>query len=199
MQTNLVLVTAWGCGLVGALLTLTSHFAVRHTTRGVHVAYPRVLARVHARRVDRRFGLLLLGCAAALYALATLGYSAPLSLWRYPAVALGALSAAYALRRLLVLHRRTSRRAAARTLYETPRTRTLREAALTESAAMRAMELARDPRDRGVVYLAREWDRRWWANRLGASTDAIRAAMREVGPMVKDIEQHLDRRNALAA
>jgi hypothetical protein len=191
MPTNLLLVTALCCGLVGAFLTLSSHFSVWRTVRRVVVAYPRVLARLHARRLDRRFGLLLVGLGAALYALAGRGYSAPLSLWRYPAIVLGGLTAAYILMRLVVLYRRVSRAGTARTLYETPRTKTLRQAAISESAALRALELSRHPRDTGIVFLAREWDRRWWASRLGASSDAIRAAMREVGPMVKDIERHL--------
>ena len=200
MQSNLVMLTALTSGAVGALLALTAQCAVWRTGRNL-VAYPRVLARLHARRLDRRFGLLLLGSAAALYALASLGYSAPLSFWRYPAVVFGGLTAAYTMARLFVLYRRASRTGTARTIYETPRTRTLREAALSESAALRAMEIARAPRDNGIVFLAREWDRRWWASRLGASSDTIRAAIRQVGPMVKDIEQHLslEGRDAVAA
>jgi hypothetical protein len=193
MQTNLLMVLAFGCGFVGALFTLTSQYALWRRGRRVVVAYPRVLARLHARRLDRRFGLFLLGFAAAAYALASRGYSAPLSLWQYPATALAAVSAVYLVARLVALYRRPARSTGARTLYETPRTRTLRDAAISESAALRAMEIARDPRDRGIVFLAREWDRRWWSNRLGASSDAIRAAIRQVGPMVTDIEQHLNR------
>ena len=192
MQTNLVMTTALACGLLGALLTLTSHFALWRMGRGVVVAYPRVLARLHARRVDRRFGLVLLGFGAAAYALASRGYSAPLSLWRYPLLVLAAATAVYLVARLAVLYRKSAKSARAKQIYETPRTRTLREAAISESAALRALEIARAPRDTGIVFLAREWDRRWWSSRLGASADAIRDAMRQVGPMVKDIERHLN-------
>jgi hypothetical protein len=79
----------------------------------------------------------------------------------------------------------------------------LREAAQLESASLHARELARHPRDRGVVYLAREWDRRWWTDRFGVSADTLKGAVRHVGPMVKDIERYLATqsrgREALAA
>lgn len=203
-QMNLVLVVAVWCGATGALLSLASHVAAWRTGRSLVVAYPRVLARLHARRLDRRFGFVLLGVGAALYILAGRGFSAPLSLWRYPAAAAAALIVAYGLARVAILYRRTTHRPgrkSAKSLYETPRTRTLREAAVAEAAALRARELARDPRDRGIVFLAREWDRRWWSNRLGVSADTLHAAMRQVGPMVTDIEQHLgvERRVTLAA
>jgi hypothetical protein len=196
-QMNLVLVAALCYGAAGALLTLASHVAVWRTARPLVVAYPRVLAALHARRLDRRFGLVLLGLGGVLYVLAGRGFSAPLSLWRYPAVAAAALIAVYAVARLRALYRKAPRAASGRnsvrSIYETPRTRTLREAAVAEAAALRARELARDPRDTGIVFLAREWDRRWWSSRLGVSAEALRAAIRQVGPMVKDIEQHLAR------
>lgn len=199
MQTNLVMATALFCGIAGASLALTAQAALWRTRQGAVLAYPRVLARLHARRLDRRFGSYLAALAAPLYAAASYGFSAPLSLWRYPAAVIGALTALYVLRRLSVLYRRVAPQGGVvRTLYETPRTRTLRQAAITESAALRALEASRDPRDTGIVFLAREWDRRWWASRLGTSVEAIRDAIREVGPMVKDIERHLGRQ-ALAA
>jgi hypothetical protein len=202
---NLVLVVAVCCGAAGALLTLASQIAVWRAAGRVVVAYPRVLAGLRARRLDRRFGLILLGLGGVLYVLADRGFSAPLSLWHYPAAAAAALIAVYGIARFAILYRRTPSSASARksvkSFYETPRTRTLREAAVAEAAALRAQELARAPRDTGIVFLAGEWDRRWWSSRLGVSAEALRAAMRQVGPMVTDIEQHLrvQRRNALAA
>lgn len=201
MHANLVMVTALFCAFFGALLALTSHVTLRGTANRLVVAYPRVLTRAQAGRLDRRFGFFLLGCAAAFYALASRGYAAPLSLWRYPVAAAAVLSCAYLVMRLLIVYRRGGRTGAPRQLYETARSRTLREAAMAESAALRAREIARDPRDRGIVFLARDWDRRWWASRLGVSSDALRAAIRQVGPMVKDIERHLgvQRRDTLSA
>ena len=192
MSSNLLIITAFGFGAVGALVTLVSQLALWRTRRAL-VAYPRVLARLRAQRLDRRFGLLLLALGGVVHALARLGYSAPLSLWRYPAAAAAVLALTYCVIRLVVRYRRVSRGGSlsVRSIYETPRTRTLREAAVAEAAALRAQEAARDPRDTGIVFLAREWDQRWWSSRFGVSVGAIQAAIRQVGPMVKDVERHL--------
>jgi hypothetical protein len=76
-------------------------------------------------------------------------------------------------------------------LYETPRSFRLRQAAQLEAANLRAIEAAREPRDTGVVYLTRDWDCRWWSDRFGVSTEVLKAVMRQVGPMSRDIERHL--------
>jgi len=54
-----------------------------------------------------------------------------------------------------------------------------------------AREAVREPSDKNVVYLTRDSDRAWWTDKFGVSTDVLRAAMRQVGPMSKDIERHL--------
>jgi hypothetical protein len=67
----------------------------------------------------------------------------------------------------------------------------LLDAARREAANRRARELAKGPRDRSVVYVAQDWDCRWWSDRFGVAPDVLKAAVRQVGPMVKDIERHL--------
>ncbi len=44
------------------------------------------------------------------------------------------------------------------------------------------------------MYVGKESDCRWWSDRFGVSPEALRAAVRQVGPMVKDIERHLARK-----
>ena len=198
MNVNLVLAAGVSCSVSGALLMLVAHLALRRAVDRVTVAYPRDLARREAQRQDRRFGFNILACGGILHALAAFGYSAPVSLWRYPAGVAVAAVAVYCLCRFaasrgkLARPRRASaQRSSVGRLYETPRSYRLREAAQLQSASLRAIEAARDPRDNGVVYLTRDWDCRWWSDRFGVSTEVLRAVMRQVGPMSKDIERHL--------
>jgi hypothetical protein len=198
MGVNLILATGVACSVGGALFMLASHRAIRNAA-ALMVAYPRELDRRRVQRQDRRFGFCMMIFGCVLYALAACGFSAPMGLWRYPAVAAIATILVYCIARLATSRRKTNRRrrpassqkSAMTVLYDTPRSIRLRDAAQLESANLHAMEAARAPRDNGVVYLAREWDRRWWSDRFGVSTDVIKAAMREVGPMSKDIERHL--------
>lgn len=195
---NLVLATGVACSVGGALFMLVSHRAIR-SAADLIVAYPRELDRRRVQRQDRRFGFRMLALGCVLQALAAWGYSAPVSLWRYPTCAVIAAILVYCAGRFASSRRKTSRprtpaspkKSTVRLLYDTPRSVRLREAAQLESANLHAMEAARAPRDNGVVYLVRDWDRRWWSDKLGVSTDVIKAAMREVGPMSKDVERHL--------
>jgi hypothetical protein len=210
MNMNLVLATGVACSVSGALFMLFSHSAIRGTATRIVVAYPRELARRRVQRQDRRFGFGMLTCGVILQALAACGYSAPLSLWRYPVGAAIAALLVYGIWRLAASHRNVtpgrradSQKSSGRSLYETRRSICLREAAQLEAANLHARELARHPRDKGIVYLAQDWDCRWWSAKFGVSTNVLRAAMRQVGPMSKDIERHLAMRSrdceALAA
>jgi len=209
MSMNLVLATGVACSVAGALFMLVSHRAIR-SAAALIVVYPRELDRRRVHRQDRRFGFRMLALGCVLQALAAWGYSAPVSLWRYPTCAAIAAILVYCVWRFATSRRKASRprpasskKSPVRLLYDTPRSVRLRDAAQLESANLHAMEAARAPRDNGVVYLARDWDRRWWCDRFGVSTDVIKAAMREVGPMSKDVERHLASRSrdreALAA
>jgi hypothetical protein len=207
MDTNLLLITGVLFSAVGTAVMLVAQVALWTATRCTAVAYPRELARREIQRQDRQFGLSLVACGATLLALAAWGYSAPLNLWRFPACAAMAMILAYGIARLAATrsaaHPRTSSHKSMPRLYETARSMRLREAAQVEAANLNAIELARHPRDKGVVYLTRDVDRRWWSARFGVSADVLKAAMREVGPMTKDIERHLASRGrsreALAA
>ena len=198
MGVNLILATGVACSVGGGLFMLVSHRAIR-SAAALSVAYPRELGRRRVQRQDRQFGFCMLTFGCVLQALAAYGYSAPVSLWRYPAVAAIAAILVYCIARLAASRRKTvsprkpasPQKSTIRVLYDTPRSIRLRDAAQLESANLHAMEAARAPRDNGVVYLAGEWDRRWWSDRFGVSTDVIKAAMREVGPMSKDVERHL--------
>ena len=167
MGVNLILTTGVACSVAGALFMLASHRAIRNAAAFM-VAYPRELDRRQVQRQDRRFGFCIMAFGCVLYALAACGFSAPMSLWRYPAVAAIATILVYCIARLATSRRKTNRRrspassqkAASKFSYDTPRSLRLRDAAQLESANVHAMEAARAPRDNGVVYLAREWDRR---------------------------------------
>jgi hypothetical protein len=210
MTMNLVLATGLAYAFIGALIMFASHRAIYRRATQIVAGYPRVLAALRAQRHDGRFGLIVLLSGNLLQVLAACGYSAPIGLWRFPAaLAVGAL-VLYGVWRLLV-SRRVSRGATAvrqarfdpKRSYETRRSRVLLDAARREAANKLAREQAKGPRDRSVVYLAHEWECRWWSDRLGVTTDVLRAAVRQVGPMVADIERHLARRSrgryALAA
>lgn len=210
MNMNLVLATGLAYAFIGALIMFISHRAIYHRATQIVAGYPKVLAALQAQRHDGRFGLIVLLSGNSLQVLAACGYSAPLMLWRYPAaVAVGAL-AVYGLWRLLVSSRigrkagaPASMRKMQRRAYETRRSMILLEAARRESASRHAREQAKGPRDRSVVYLAHDWECRWWSDKFGVNTDVLKAAMRQVGPMVADIERHLAKRSrgryALAA
>ena len=195
---NLVLVTGLACGLIGGGVMFSSHGAIYRTATHIVAGYPKVLAKLHAKRHDGRFGLGLLATGFSMQAFAAAGYTAPLDLWRYPASAIIAALLVYCGWRVLAARQLNAGRARGATTaapaqspYETRRTVRLREAARQESANLDAIERRRAPRDTGVVYLARDFDRRWWSEKFGVSVDVLKAAVRYAGPMVTDIERHL--------
>jgi hypothetical protein len=196
MNTNLVLVTGLAYGVLGAVILAGSHWSLHRLATRLVAGYPRVIAKLNAKHHDGRFGLVLLTSGGVLQALAAHGYSAPLSHWRYPVYAAVAAVCAYVVWRLISASQSAAPRAKpaanaeVRSIYETRRSVRLREAARVESATLEAMERRRAPRDTGVVYLAREWDRRWWSEKFGVSVEALTAAIRQVGPMTRDVERY---------
>ena len=206
MNMNLVLATGVAYAFIGALIMFLSHRAMYRKATRIVAGYPKVLAALRAQRYDGRFGLVVLLSGNLLQVLAAAGYSAPIGLWRYPAAFVAAVLAAYGLWRLVVAHRVVSgAKKRARVVpdrsYETRRSRILLEAARRETPKYLAREQATEPRDRSIVCLAHDWECRWWSDRFGVTIEALRAAVRQVGPMVADIERHFAkrRRYALAA
>jgi hypothetical protein len=206
MNMNLVLATGLAYAFIGALIMFVSHRAIYRKATRIVAGYPKVLAALRAQRYDGRFGLIVLLSGNLLQVLAALGYSAPIGLWRYPAAFVAAVLVVYGMWRLVVAHRvvssakRTARVVPDRS-YETRRSRLLLEAARRETPKYLAREQAREPRDRSVICLAHEWECRWWSDRFGVTVETLRATVRQVGPMVADIERHFGRRRryALAA
>lgn len=197
MNINLVLATGLAYALIGAVIMYLSHRALYRKATHIVAGYPRVLAALRAQRHDGRFGLIVLVCGNVLQALAACGYTLPLAHWRFPIYAVVAVILVYGLWRMLTA-RRVARvetrpakaRTAIRRVYETRRSMILLEAARVEAANSRARELAKGPRDTSVVYIGRDRDCRWWSERFGVSPERLKAAVRQVGPMVKDIERH---------
>ena len=198
MNINLVLATGVAYAFIGALIMFVSHRAIYRKATQIVAGYPRVLAALRAQRYDGRFGLVVLLCGNVLQVLAACGYSAPLALWRYPAAVVAGALGVYGVWRLIAAHRvarggrkKQDARIIPDRSYETRRSRVLLEAARREAPKYLAREQARAPRDRSVVCLAHEWECRWWSDRFGVTTTTLRAAVRQVGPMVADLERHL--------
>jgi hypothetical protein len=197
MTINLVLATGLAYTVVGGLLLFLSHRALYVKATQIVAGYPRVLAALRVQRHDGRFGLVILLCGNVLQVLAACGYTIPVAHWRFPTYAAIAVIAFYAVWRAL-RGRRVSRPALAssrdsvpiRRVYETRRSMVLLDAARKEAAVRRAREAAQGRRDQSIVYLNHELDCRWWCERFGVTPEALRAAVRQVGPMVKDLERH---------
>jgi len=199
MNINLVLVAGLAYTLVGAALMFMSYRALYRRASRIVAGYPRVLAALLAQKHDARFGLTIVICGNILQVIAACGYTIPLEHWRYPTFAAAAAFLLYCLARSLISFRaaRATRQAAAgmakppvRRVYETRRSMILLEAARREAANRRAREQAKGPRNLSVVYIGQEWECRWWSEKFGVSPEALRAAVRQVGPMVVDIERH---------
>lgn len=200
MTMNLVLATGLAYAFIGAMIMFLSHRALYIKATRIVAGYPRVLAALRAQRHDGRFGLIVLLCGNGLQALAALGYTVPMAHWRFPAYAVAAVVVLYGVWRALngrYVTRAASASARTRTeirrVYETRRSMVLLEAARREAANRRAREAAKGPRDRSVVYVGQDLECRWWSERFGITPEALRTAVRQVGPMVKDIERHLAR------
>ena len=197
MNINLVLATGLAYAFIGALIMFVSHRAIYRRATQIVAGYPRVLAALRAQRHDGRFGLIVLLCGNVLQVLAASGYSAPVSLWHYPAAFVAGMLMIYGVWRLFVARSVVARGEASKgrvipdRSYETRRSRVLLEAARREAPKYLAREQARAPRDRSIVCLAHEWECRWWSDRFGVTAEALRATVRQVGPMVADIERHL--------
>ena len=196
MNMNLVLATGLAYAFIGAFIMFVSHRAIYRRATQIVAGYPRVLAALRAQRYDGRFGLVVLLSGNVLQVLAACGYSAPIGLWRYPAAFVAGVLVLYGVWRLITAHRvshaaKPKKRIIPDRSYETRRSRVLLEAARREAPKYMAREQARAPRDRSVVCLAHDLECRWWSDRFGVTTDTLRATVRQVGPMVADIERHL--------
>ena len=197
MTINLVLATGLAYTVVGGLILFLSHRALYVKATRIVAGYPRVLAALRVQRHDGRFGLVILLCGNVLQVLAACGYTIPIAHWRFPTYAAVTVLVLYAVWRAL-RGRRVSRPASAsardsvpiRRVYETRRSMVLLEAARKEAATRRAREGVQAVRDQSIVYVNHELDCRWWCERFGVTPDALRAAVRQVGPMVKDLERH---------
>jgi hypothetical protein len=200
MNINLVLATGLAYAFIGALIMFLSHRALYLNATRIVAGYPRVLAALRAQRYDGRFGLVVLLCGNVLQVVAACGYTLPLAHWRFPVYAGLAVIFVYGLYRTIGARRiaapvsRASSRVTVKRVYETRRSMVLLEAARHEAANRRARELAKGARDRSVVYVGQELYCRWWSDRFGVTPEALKAAVREVGPMVKDIERHFARK-----
>jgi hypothetical protein len=198
MNVNLVLAAGFAYTFLGALIMFLSYRALYRRATGIVAGYPRVLSALRAQKDDARFGLIVLVCGNLLQIIAACGYTIPLEHWPYPTYVAVALLCAYGIWRCIVRRRaaRAAREAASldrplvRRVYETRRSIVLVEAARREAANRRAREQAKAPRDRSVVYVRQEWECRWWSDRFGVTPEALRAAVRQVGPMVVDIERY---------
>ena len=199
MNINLVLATGLAYAFIGAIIMFLSHRSLYRKAAGIVAGYPKVLAALRAQRHDGRFGLIVLLCGNALQVVAACGYTMPLAHWRVPVYTVLAVIVLYSGWRILtarsvVAHRsaasKPERRTEVRRVYETRRSMVLLDAARREDAKRRARELAKAPRDRGVVYLSEDLECRWWSERFGVQPDVLRDAVRQVGPMVKDVERH---------
>ena len=201
MNINLVLATGLAYALLGAIIMFLSHRALYLKATRIIAGYPRILAALRMQRHDARFGLVVLVCGNVLQLLAAFGYTLPLAHWQFPFYAAVGVIFVYALWRYLVARpvaasrsRSAGARIAIKRVYETRRSMILLDAARREAANRRARELAKGSRDRSVVYVGKDADCQWWSDRFSVSPEALRAAVRQVGPMVKDLERHFARK-----
>jgi hypothetical protein len=205
MTMNLVLVTGLAYAFIGAAIMYVSHRALYRRATLIVAGYPKVLAALRAQRHDGRFGFVVLACGNVLQVLAACGYSAPLTHWHIPVYGVLGAAGVYALGRVLcaVSAGRGAGGERARTqdrpAYESRRSMILLEAAKRDAERRRARDVARLQKDRRVIYVGEDWECRWWSERLGVSPDALKVAVREVGPMVRDVERYFARTRQQAA
>jgi hypothetical protein len=196
MNINLVLTTGLGYTILGGVILFLSHRSLYVKATRIVAGYPKVLAALRAQRHDGRFGLVVLVCGNVLQVLAALGYTVSIEHWRVPVYGVLGAIFVYCIWRVFAARRGARRpaygdsRSAVRRVYETRRSMVLLEAARREAATRRARELADGPSNKRVVYVGQDWECRWWSERFGVSPQTLKAAVREVGPMVKDIERH---------
>ena len=53
--------------------------------------------------------------------------------------------------------------------------------------------ISRGPRDRTRVDVDQLWEVQWWSKGFGVSTQEVLAAVREVGPLVSDLDRYFRR------
>ena len=192
MHVNLLHAAGVACATIGAFLFLTSLSSTLRARSRIVPMYSRELARRRATQLDLRFGLGLTALGGLMTFLALRGISVPVGVWRYAIWSAAAAGVVYGLLRLAAfrpVHRARSR--ARPVLYETQRSKTLREAAEREASRLVAREIAAAPCDGAVIYLRSHWERQWWSDKLGVSTAALAAAVRQVGCMKHDVQRHL--------
>lgn len=49
----------------------------------------------------------------------------------------------------------------------------------------------RGPQDRARVNVNEAWELGWWCGKFGVTPEALKAAVKKVGPMAKDVELEL--------
>ena len=49
----------------------------------------------------------------------------------------------------------------------------------------------RGPRDASRINVDEPWELSYWCDKLGVSAETLRAAVKEVGPMVTDVKRQL--------
>lgn len=52
-------------------------------------------------------------------------------------------------------------------------------------------KMNRGSADRSRINIHEDYERRYWAKKLGISEEELKAVVQEVGPMVKDVEKEL--------
>lgn len=52
------------------------------------------------------------------------------------------------------------------------------------------------PKDRQRVDVGREWECDWWSEAWGVSVEQLKAAVREVGPLVVYVDRYLSDKKA---
>ena len=200
MNINLVLATGLAYTVLGAIILFLSHRSLYRKATGIVAGYPRVLVALRMQRHDGRFGLIVLLCGNVLQVVAACGYTLPLAHWQFPVYVAVAALVVYGIWRYLAARpvaarsQRAGVRVKIRRVYESRRSMILLDAARREAANRRTREAAKGKRDRSVVYVGKDADCRWWSDRFGVSPETLRAAVRQVGPMVKDLERHLARK-----
>jgi hypothetical protein len=199
MNVNLVLLTGLAYASIGAAILCFSHRALYHKATRIVAGYPKVLSALHAHRHDGRFGFLVLLCGVLLQALAACGLSVSLDRWPLPVYGALAAIVLYGLARTIGVRcngstgSEASVHRAPKQGYETRRSMILLEAARREAASRSLVELGGSASKHDVIYIGEDAECRCWSERFGVSPDALRAAVRAVGPMATDIERYFSR------
>ncbi len=57
--------------------------------------------------------------------------------------------------------------------------------------AEQSNHISRGPKDRTRVDLDQQWEVIWWSKGFGVSLEELTAAVKEVGPLVADLDRYL--------